>query len=395
MACLYFPERIRVGVDLGAIRGEGVKASWFNPRTGTSEDIGEFDNAGRRRFICPTSDEDPDYVLVLQSARPDTTRPELVAVIAAGDPNRLILRFSEPLDQVSATLAANYVVTPGVTVNAAELRGGGHVVALATSELAEGVQYTVAVTGVGDTWDPPNLVAADTSLDFAWTVTPPRVTDGLVALYNLADAADGVVPDASDVEEPLALVADDASLFAPVPGGLELSGASLIASDEPATALVAACMKTNEITVEAWVRADDVKQGGPARVITCSVDSASRNFTLGQSGDRWDMRLRTTATSSNGTPSLSTEPGTVTTDLAHLVYTRDAEGQTRFYINGEEVARGEVAGDFSNWGSWRFALGNELTRDRTWLGEIHLVAIYSRALTADEIARNFAIPPVE
>ena len=47
-------------------------------------------------------------------------------------------------------------------------------------------------------------------------------------------------------------------------------------------------------------------------------------------------------------------------------------------------------GDFSNWGrSYRLALGNEFTHNRTWEGAYHLVAIYSRSLPADNVRRNF------
>ena len=36
-----------------------------------------------------------------------------------------------------------------------------------------------------------------------------------------------------------------------------------------------------------------------------------------------------------------------------------------------------------------FYLGNEGTTDRPWLGEYHLVAIYNRALSDQEILQNF------
>jgi hypothetical protein len=49
-----------------------------------------------------------------------------------------------------------------------------------------------------------------------------------------------------------------------------------------------------------------------------------------------------------------------------------------------------VGGDFSGWTSnYRLGLANEMTKDHPWLGEIHLVAIYDRALTADEVGQNY------
>jgi len=76
----------------------------------------------------------------------------------------------------------------------------------------------------------------------------------------------------------------------------------------------------------------------------------------------------------------------VRTELSHVVYTRDAEGNATLYVDGETVATGAVTGDLSNWdGSYQLALANELTRDRTWLGEYRRVAVYDRALGADEL----------
>jgi hypothetical protein len=35
------------------------------------------------------------------------------------------------------------------------------------------------------------------------------------------------------------------------------------------------------------------------------------------------------------------------------------------------------------------AIGNELTNNRPWLGEVFLIAIYNRALSATEVQQNF------
>ena len=78
----------------------------------------------------------------------------------------------------------------------------------------------------------------------------------------------------------------------------------------------------------------------------------------------------------------------------HLVYTRDASGARRFYINGVQAASGTVvAGDFSSWGNYALALANEPAEDRPWLGELHLMALYDRALDAAEVGLNFGAGP--
>lgn len=53
-----------------------------------------------------------------------------------------------------------------------------------------------------------------------------------------------------------------------------------------------------------------------------------------------------------------------------------------------------ISGDFSQWNdAFQLALGNEFNSidgsDRAWPGEYHLVAIYDRALTKDEISQNY------
>lgn len=80
----------------------------------------------------------------------------------------------------------------------------------------------------------------------------------------------------------------------------------------------------------------------------------------------------------------------VKTALTHVVYSRDAKGGAALYVDGVRVASGEVTGDTSNWdASFRLALANELTRDRTWLGTYRRIAIYDRSFSADEISQAF------
>ena len=87
-------------------------------------------------------------------------------------------------------------------------------------------------------------------------------------------------------------------------------------------------------------RPANTTQNGPARIVTLSASSVHRNVTLAQgiyggASDLYDARVRSTGTSLNGTPSTRTDPGTLTTDLTHVVVTRDTTGAVRIYRNGE------------------------------------------------------------
>jgi hypothetical protein len=76
-------------------------------------------------------------------------------------------------------------------------------------------------------------------------------------------------------------------------------------------------------------------------------------------------------------------------ELTHLVYARDADGRAALYVNGRLETSAQVGGGMDGWGAgFRLALANELTQDRPWLGEYHLVAVYDRALTAEEVQQR-------
>ena len=52
-AFVYIPTGARIKVQMGLISGKMISASWFNPRTGKSEKIGEFPNCGVQIFDPP------------------------------------------------------------------------------------------------------------------------------------------------------------------------------------------------------------------------------------------------------------------------------------------------------------------------------------------------------
>ncbi len=222
----------------------------------------------------------------------------------------------------------------------------------------------------------------------AWAAE--RSGEGLVALYDFRLAKGDIVKDRSGVGPPVDLKIENPKNVRRSKGTLEVRGQTLIRSDKPADKIFQAVRRSGGITIEAWVRPANTKQAGPARMVTLSGGSSERNFTLGQEGDKVDVRLRTTKTSGNGIPSLSTRTRTLSTKLTHVVYTRNRGGRARLFINGKQQAEKRVAGTTANWnGKYRLALANELSKNRPWLGMFHLVAIYSRDLSAREVAEHF------
>ena len=222
----------------------------------------------------------------------------------------------------------------------------------------------------------------------AWSAD--RSGDGLVALYDFRLAKGSIVKDRSGVGKPLDLKIENPKNVRRTKGTLEVSGKTLIRSDKPAAKVFNAVRRSGEITIEAWVRPANAKQDGPARMVTLSGGSSDRNFTLGQEGDKVDVRLRTTKTSGNGIPSLNSPGRSLAPRLTHIVYTRNRGGRARLFLNGKQQVEKRVPGAMANWnGKYRLALANELSSDRPWLGTFHLVAIYSRDLSVGEVAQHF------
>ncbi len=218
-----------------------------------------------------------------------------------------------------------------------------------------------------------------------------RVARDLLTLYTFERPTDGVIHDRSGTGEPLNLRFEKSQGIIFRGGRLIVTSSAKISSVEPARKIVAAVKQSNALTIEAWIKPQDTRQAGPARIVSLSADPGQRNFTLGQDAGRYDVRLRTTSTNGNGIPSTASSEDSVRAELTHVVFTRDSNGAARIYRSGKEVATATVAGQLDNWSEdFRLSLVNELTGDRPWLGELSLVAIYGRALSADEVARNFA-----
>ena len=218
-----------------------------------------------------------------------------------------------------------------------------------------------------------------------------RIESDLVAIYDFEEVGGSVVHDRSLAEPRLDLQISTPQTARWASGSLVIAGSANIASTDNASKIVDACKRSGELTIEVWVTSENNQQTGPARIVSLSTDTTRRNFTLGQDGAKYDVRLRTESTNENGLPSLSTAEGSLKSELTHVVYTRNAAGDATIYVNGKPSGTKKVEGKLTNWsGDFRLLLANEATGDRPWRGELHLVAIYGRALLDQEVQQNFA-----
>ena len=133
--------------------------------------------------------------------------------------------------------------------------------------------------------------------------------DALV-FYDFREGSDLVIEDRSGKSDPLNLRIEDSSAVQWLSsGGLAVRSPVLIASQEPAAKIAEAVRKSGAITIEAWIKPANATQSGPARIVTLSRDPGNRDFTLGQKAGAYEVRFRTTSTSANGEPALSSPAG--------------------------------------------------------------------------------------
>ena len=238
------------------------------------------------------------------------------------------------------------------------------------------------------------VLCSGSSVSWADDPPPTRTRAGLQVLYDFEDVEGTVVKDRSGRSMPMHLQVRNPEAVARSKGALTITGQTIIRSQESASRLNSTIKRSGELTIEAWLSPADNEQSGPARIFTLSKNGSERNVTLGQAGDKFDVRLRTTRRSKNGVPSLSALGGSLKAELTHVVYTRGRSGTARVYLDGALVSEDEVEGSLTNWNSsFRLALGNEFSNDRAWRGTYHLVAVFSRDLSATEVQRHFSAGP--
>lgn len=224
----------------------------------------------------------------------------------------------------------------------------------------------------------------------ALTARPARIGSGLLVLYTFRENGGGLIRDVSGTGLPLDLRIRTRRGATWSDSGLTVKPRPRITSVSPATKIIEACGKSGEATLEAWVTPANGSVSFDGAIVAISRDIPSRNLTLVQVRDRYEISLRTSTTDSQGRPVLTTGPGSTPTELTHVVYVRSADGTERLYVNGTERASGTRPGTLASWdAAYPLTLGDEVTEERPWEGTYRMVALYDRALSAEDVAHNF------
>ena len=227
-----------------------------------------------------------------------------------------------------------------------------------------------------------------------------RYAGGLIALWEFKEGERGFAYDTSGVEPVINLSLGDIRWMSSY--GIEFDGerswgtATRAQSRKVYDHIAAPDGGTQQFSIEAWVVPANVTQSGPTRIISYSLNREERNFTLAQQLYSYDFRNRSVdgTVDENGLPSLETsqDDQDVHASLQHVVVTYDQYRGRRIYVNGaftddlDEVAPERLW----NWSAdYNMVVGNEMSRDRGFEGQLRLAAIYEYALSDAQILQNY------
>src|SRR5215469_5736596 len=221
-----------------------------------------------------------------------------------------------------------------------------------------------------------------------------RIEDALVAKYEFKTEPGTTAYDTSGVSPEADLTF--AGNVSWVGGwGFDVgAGGKAQASTAASTKLASMIQASGAYTIEVWAAPANVTQTN-AWIVSYSGSNTTRNATLGQHAMQYEGYTRSDQTSTNGMPPLQTAAANMNAQAAlqHIVLTYDPVNGQKLYVNGKFTgdADPKKGGSLASWdNTFALVLGNEVDGTRQWQGVIKFVEIQNRALSATEVATNFA-----
>ena len=248
--------------------------------------------------------------------------------------------------------------------------------------------------GITPTTVDPNLVTSKALrlVDGTLASGGNRYEDAQIALWEFKTGSGTIAYDTSGVDPAIDLnFSGGVTWFGG--WGITITDGKAQASTTASAKLYDIIQESGEFSIEAWVVPANVTQE-MARIVSYSAGPTQRNFTLQQTLYDYQFQLRTTETSLNGDPALSTPSAdeALQATLQHVVATYDPINGRRIYVNGSLATQTDTVpgGTVVDWQrEFALVLGNEASGDGLWQGTIRLAAIHRRAMTQEQVAQNF------
>jgi hypothetical protein len=215
--------------------------------------------------------------------------------------------------------------------------------------------------------------------------TWPSDREGLVFLLERGDAANLVGPPGR--ERTIGLAPRGRARFDHA-FGLFLGGGAFAAAPDDAHEIVEGLKRSNEVTVELTLRPSRLDQRG---ALLALAGPRQTNLLIEQRGRALAVHLLTAReTRSLEVAALPTESG-----AAHHLAVAYAPGALTAWLDGRQTASSaEFQRDFFQWRPGTFTLGQDAGGGSPWSGVLATIALYDRALAAEEVAENARLAAV-
>ncbi|HYN19462.1 MAG TPA: LamG-like jellyroll fold domain-containing protein [Thermoanaerobaculia bacterium] len=212
----------------------------------------------------------------------------------------------------------------------------------------------------------------------------PSSREGLAFLWETADAPNVAADPAKGVERSFPVEREGAARLDHF-YRMDLGGGVFVASEEAGQAVAAAVRRTNEVTVEAVVTPRLGRQRAAILALSGGRQDA-RDLVLAQEGDELVLHL---AVARRGRAEHAIRLGQAAPGRATHVLVSYRPGHLAAWRDGQEVLTTEdLQGDFFRWRPRPLTFGAERRQPGFWSGWLEGVAIYGRALGAEEASEN-------
>lgn len=214
-----------------------------------------------------------------------------------------------------------------------------------------------------------------------------REREGLQALYDFAGLVAGAVPDSAE-QGVLSSLRIGVGVDAGEPGtGVRIERpAALVATSDASVDIDA----DGALAIELWMQPDESMLDRDACLVSLVDERGRAWLAIEQRAGRSEAARYVVRRDADGRREESVVglPGSVAAAPTQLVYTRDAVGVERLYVNGLEIAVGASnAAAISGLAALHVA-SNE-NGDMAWIGTFRLLALYGRSLDADTVRRHY------
>ncbi len=272
----------------------------------------------------------------------------------------------------------------------------------AAEMLAQIIAWQGAIEAAGGTSGGVNVAGLTSETrqisDGVEEVGSDRVDTGIIARWDFKEQTGSTAYDTSGVTPAMDLALEGPELMPSY--GIDVATGRAIATADSSRKLFDRIGVQNGgsqgYSLEMWIANANTTQDGPARIMSYSRSNGSRNFMLGQNLYQYIIRNRAFLEESNNNGSPDMETYDVDQDaqstLQHITVTYDQLAGRRIYVDGRWTEDEDpiAAGRLWNWDpSHRLVLGNEVTNERQWIGQIRFAAIYEMPLAPTAILQNY------